>query len=268
MVATTGNAPALASPISLNNDEDILVLHTGYAPVLLAAGYVAEKHQFLEPIPDGSGEWRPCLPGRSGPAKSTQRCDNSGGSAAVFCGAFVFAGAECCGSGLGAILADSAEIAGGSGFQQFSQKLSSAVRKFSMRAGTTFRYMARIKMTGLNASDTASFKVGLGTGGALVNAFASAAAIVFASGDIITITGTTTVRSVTTGSTPTATLSSAGLLVGGPAGGPSGYAVNPSLEGVTARVDQNWDFVASVAFSSTSASNKAKLLDLELDQIS
>lgn len=270
VLATAGSAPQLSNGISLNNDEDVLLLHDGYCPVLLARGYIAEKHQFLEPIPDGSGEWRPVLPGKAGPAQSLQRVDNSAGAAAIFCGAKISGGVGCCASGSGASIADSAEITSTAGVTTFAVALTKAVPKFSQKAGGVFRIAGRFKITGKNGSDTISkLQVGLGAVGAnaISKVLGETDAIAFANGDVLVLSALVTLRSITTGATPTATASAAGTLVGGqPA--TVGYAGDASVDGTTFRVDSDWDAVAAIQFSSSSSGNKAKLINLVLEQIS
>jgi hypothetical protein len=269
VLATAGSAPQLANAASAHNDEDVLLLHEGYCPVLLAAGYIAEKHQFLEPIPDGSGEWRPVLAGKSGPAQSLQLVDNSAGSTAVFCGVTLYAGAGCCASGSGASVADSAEVSSTAAVVTFNKALTKAVPKFSQKAGSVFRLTARFKITGKNGSDTISkLQVGLGVVGAnaITKVLGETDAITFADGDMLIMSALVTTRSVTTGATPTATVSSAGTLVGGqPA--TVGYAGDASVDSTTFRVDSDWDAVAGIQFSSSSSGNKAKLINLVLEQI-
>lgn len=269
VLATAGGAPQLASAASAHNDEDVLLLHEGYCPVLLAAGYIAEKHQFLEPIPNGSGEWRPVLPGKSGPAQSLQKVDNSAGATAVFCGAIVSASSGCCASGSGATVADSAEVTSTAAVVTFNRVLSKALPKWSQKAGSVFRLTGRWLITGKNGSDTISkLQLGLSATGAgtLSKVLGETDAITFANGDVISMSSLVTIRAVTTGATPTATASAQATLTGGqPA--TVGYAGDASVDTTTFRVDSDWDAVAGIQFSSSSSGNKAKLINLVLEQI-
>jgi len=88
VVATDGAAPTLSIAASANDDEVVDVITDGYAKVLLAAGQTVRKGQWLEPIPDATGHFR-VASGGHGVAFAESDVDNSAGSVAVFCGAFI-----------------------------------------------------------------------------------------------------------------------------------------------------------------------------------
>jgi len=89
VIAQDGNAPTMSIAAATGDSDCATGIFSGYAPVLLAPGEVVKRGQHLTPIAVGAnqGSWRVAA---SGPAKSRQYFDNSGGSEAVLISADLF----------------------------------------------------------------------------------------------------------------------------------------------------------------------------------
>jgi len=204
VVATDGAAPEMSIAAAANDDEVVDVITDGYAKVLLAAGQTVRKGQWMEPIPNGSGHFRPVAAGGHGVCYAESDRDNSAGVTPVYVGAHIRA--QHVGSGLvGAIVASSATLQANAE-TVFNQSVILAPANM-IRVGDVFHVRAKARCTDGAAGNTLVCRARLNSAAGVL--LADTTSIDPANDDLIVLDFYLTIRTVGAAGT----LTSAGLSV-------------------------------------------------------
>jgi len=252
VIATDGAAPQMALAITANNDECVNVITDGYCKVLLGAGQVVRKGQWMEPIPNGSGHFRPVTAGGHGVAKADSDADNSGGATAIYVGADLRQAQA--GSGLvGAITASSTALSA-TAETAFSQSVVLAAAA-TLRAGDVFRVRAKARVTVGAAADTLVIRLRLNTAAGVL--LAASPSIDPAADALYLLDVTLTLRSVGAGGT----LTSAGLALAATSAAAAGTAGTVAIDTTVANT------IVATADWSADTTDAVVLEDLVVEKI-
>jgi hypothetical protein len=204
VVSTDGAAQDMSIAASANDDEVVNVISDGYAKCLLGVGEVVRKGQWVEPINNASGHFRPCAAGGVGVGFADHDADNSAGSAAIYVGVHLRQHPRSSGL-VDAIIASSATLQADAE-TAFSQTAVLAPAN-SLRVEDVFRISAKARVTDGATGDTLQLQVRLNT--AAGNILGSSTSIDPATGNLIVFDLFVTIRSLGAAGT----LTSGGLAV-------------------------------------------------------
>lgn len=252
VLVTKGVASTLSLVVTDTNSNDVSVVWSGYAPVLVAPGYAVRPGQYLEPIPAGTSQalFRPAASGR-GAVMALDYLDNTGGSAGAWTGAYIIPRQVC--TGLVGSVGPSSNLTGTTSetvYQAGSPlaNLTIALPANSWRVGSSFRVSGAILSNNIAAgANTAKGYINGLTSGLLF----TAPAVTYQASDVVMWDVTARVQSLS-GSNNVA-------LSGFVSAGTPGTATARAVAGLMT-MDTTVDNLVSIANTPNNNADSSKLL--------
>lgn len=256
VLTTKGTAPTLALLTSSTNADTVSVVYEGYAPVLLAPGYIIKPGQYLEPISAGTSQalFRPAASG-NGVAVARDYLDNSGGTAGVWVGADILPVPAS--SGLIGAVGPSANLVGVTAETAYGLPAAATIRipAYSLRLRDRFRVVGGVLSNNVAAGGNVvkGYVNGLGSG-----ALFAAPSTTFQANDVVAFS----VDAYLSAMSGANNLSLSGFV----AAGTPGTATARPVVGLST-LDPTVDNVVTIANTPNNASDSSKLLFLSVEKL-
>jgi hypothetical protein len=254
VLTTKGSAPLLTLQPTTTNSDGVSVVYEGYAPVLLARGYVVRPGQYLEPIPAGLQQacFRPAAGGK-GVAIARDYVDNTGGDAPVWVGADILPMQA--GSGLFGALGPSGNLTGVTA--ETAYDITIAIPANSLRLRDRFRVVGTVLSNNIAAGNNVvkGYVNGIASG-----ALFTTPAVTFVANDVATFS----VDAYLAAMSGSNNLSLSGFVAIGTPG--SGTATARAVVGLST-LDPTVDNIITIANTPNSNADSSKLLFLSVEKL-